>query len=122
MPCFDAAWQWQESPGVSSWFVNCVPMTGEGRNIFDVNGPTAETTEFKYMCPIAVTADDDGNPTVLASRPDHHTAFRECVVDDPRCLSTRSLNQLESSKLEGGCTFVSSDSSRLLWSKYEVPF
>ena len=36
--CVSGPWVWETVPGFTSWWKNCVPMTGEGRNLYDNKG------------------------------------------------------------------------------------
>jgi hypothetical protein len=79
--------------------VNCIAMTGEGRNIFNLAGkPTAiEGEDYEFYCPI--TLDNEGR--VNKNQANYFEVMRRCQLTNPNCRTTKTLQQQFSTKQEG---------------------
>ena len=103
-PCVNGPWIWSEAPGIFAHYVNCIPMTGEGRNIFNLaSQPDAiEGKDYEFYCPI--TLDSEGR--VNKNQPNYFEDMKKCQLDDESevtliCRTDRTLEQTFSSEQEG---------------------
>ena len=90
--CVTGAWIWSEGPGIYAHYVNCIPMTGQGRNIFNLAGnPNAiEGQDYEFYCPISL--DDEGK--VNKNQPDYFVVMKRCQLPlREECRSTQTLEQ-----------------------------
>ena len=94
--CVSGAWIWSEGPGIFAHYVNCIPMTGEGRNIFNLAGqPNAiEGQDYEFYCPI--TLDDEGK--VNKNQPNYFVVMKRCQLpleegEESECRTTETLEQ-----------------------------
>ena len=102
-PCVNGPWIWSEGPDIFVHFVNCIPMSGEGRNIFNLaNRPNAvQGQDYEFYCPINL----DNRGRVNKNRPDYFVDMKRCRLNQPeevaRCTTNKSLEALFSPKQIG---------------------
>ena len=90
--CVTGAWIWSEGPGIYAHYVNCIPMTGQGRNIFNLAGnPNAiEGQDYEFYCPISL----DDERKVNKNQPDYFVVMKRCQLPlREECRSTQTLEQ-----------------------------
>ena len=94
---------WSEGPGIVAHYVNCIPMTAQGRNIFDLAGnPQAiEGQDYEFYCPINL--DNEGK--VNKNRPDYFEVMKKCQL--PIAMEADSASDEDDDRhddgLNGGC-------------------
>ena len=91
---------WSEGPGIVAHYVNCIPMTAQGRNIFDLAGnPQAiEEQDYEFYCPINL--DNEGK--VNKNQPDYFEVMKKCQLPIAASEEEDSASN-EDDSLNGGC-------------------
>ena len=91
--CVEGPWIWSEGPGIFAHYVNCIPMTASGRNIFNLaaNPEAVEGQDYEFYCPINL--DNEGR--VNKNSPDYFVAMKKCQLASEKggCRTTKTLEQ-----------------------------